>query len=308
MKVRKIKACNILLGLAVLALIFGCKGNNTSDSISSSSAASGVRSELPLPYIPDSLTTSEERSEYAVMHYWDMLELSRRKECHDTAFMEQSFSNFIVLLPYVSEEVRLKGVTKLIDRCKLDPEVLRLITWVAYKYLDEPNSPMRSEELYIPFLQILNAGDNHVPEEIRERAAFRLTQAMKNRPGARGADFRLITRDGISSTLHKTLAADTTLVMFYDPDCDNCRQITRRLAEQAADIPYRILAIDVIDNRQLWDSTKHTLPADWQVAYATDPIDDQELYVFPALPSFYLFAPDATVLLKDFPLHFSPVL
>lgn len=271
------------------------KDKSHSDSIDKPAA-------LLLPQIPDSLTDAGKRSEYALTHFWDNLDATNARQVLDTAFMEQSFSNFVALLPYVSEEVRQEAVTKLIDRCKVDTEVLRLVAWIAYKYLDDPNSPMRSEELLIPFLQVFSGHGDCLPEVIKERSAYRLKMAMKNRPGTQGADLRLVTREGQGSTLRRQVSPDTTIVMFYDPDCTHCREITEHLIATDSSLRYRIVAVDVAGDRQVWEATKNSLPRTWQVTFALDPVDEQNLYFFPALPSFYLIAPDGTILLKDFPL------
>ena len=71
----------------------------------------------------------------------------------------------------------------------------------------------------------------NIPEATRQRSAFRLTQALKNRRGTTGADFRFIGRDGTESTLHRALrGAAQTIVMFYDPDCEVCADVEKRLA------------------------------------------------------------------------------
>lgn len=291
-----------LAGILIAFLSGGCSRGEASDDkdklicVLSSDSESG----LPLPAVPDSLQFPEQRSRYAVIHFWDALPGVDPALRSDTAFMEQSFSNFIALLPYVPEAVADTAVVRLVSHVRPVLSDYTLLAEIARKYLDDPNSPMRSEEIFILFLRRF-ADDPALPEHMRLRAADRLAQAMKNRPGTAAADFRLVTRDGRrSSLLH--LIADTTIVMFYDPDCAHCREITGHLIDMTPTLRYPVVAVDVAGDRSLWNSTKDSLPDAWQVAFATDPVDDDEIYVLPALPSFYLIAPDATVLLKDFPL------
>lgn len=256
---------------------------------------------LPLPVVPSTLRTPGDRAIYIVDHFWDGLDMSRPEQRGDTALMEQTFANYLGMLPYVSESEAGNGVRAMIEKCSVDPSTARLIEKLAEKYLDDPNSPMRSEDQYIIFLRGFISGAG-VPADIVERSRYNLARALKNRPGDKATDFRLLTRKGRAMTLHSTVASDTTLVMFYDPDCDHCREITTLLASGTIPIPYPVVAIDVAGDRTKWDATKHTMPAGWEVAFATDPVEDRELYYFPALPSLYLIAPDATVILKDFPI------
>lgn len=297
----RIKAFIFLVCLFAATLIYGCsnRGVASDDKENICVLSSDGESGLPLPAVPDSLFLPQDRAGYAVTHFWDALDDVSPSLRGDTAFMEQSFANFIALLPYVSEAVCDTAVVRLVSHVRPVLSDYTLLAEIARKYLDDPNSPMRSEELFIVFLRHF-AADPALPEAMRLRAADRLGQAMKNRPGTLAADFSLVTRNGSRSTFRRQLAADTTIVMFYDPDCSHCREITERLIAMGSSLRYRVLAVDVAGDRQLWESSNYSLPQSWQVTFATDPVDDDEIYVLPALPSFYLIAPDATIILKDF--------
>lgn len=239
-----------------------------------------------------------EQLSYALSHFWDSVEFSDTTVSLDRDFMEQKFANYIALLPYFDSIQAQSSVAAMMTGASKDGEVYKMMCEIAEHYLDDPNSPMRSEELYVLFLRHI-AESERCDEAQRERASHRLRQAAKNRRGSRCADFRIFDRRGVSTTLHEVIAADTTLVMFYDPDCSQCKELTGRLRESPSSSRFPILAVDVAGNRGLWDATKADLPENWRVAFALDPVDDEEIYVLPALPSFYLLAPDGTVLLKD---------
>ena len=287
-----------LLPLAAGVIICGC-GSNANTAGRTESTINAVASsprELALPTVPESITDPGERAAYAVVHFWDALDVADHSQSLDSAFMEQTFANFAGLLPYATEEARRKGVEAFADRCSADAAVYDLSVYIARHYLDDPNSPMRNEELYIPFLERF-ASDPRLSEAKRERSAYRLEQAMKNRPGTRAADFRLVTREGGTSTLLRELG-DTTLVVFYDYDCEHCKETVARLEDPATGVRYPVMAVEVTEDREGWDSTKSGMPAGWKVCFATDPLDG-ESYYFPALPSIYLLAGDGTVIVKD---------
>lgn len=252
-----------------------------------------------MPQIPETLTSAQERGSFLVRHFWDGLDELTAEQRRDTALIEQTFANYLGILPYVTEADAAESVGSLIEKCADDAEALRLVEYLSDKYLADPNSPMRSEDLYIVFLRCFS-GDSRMPDDVRMRGEYHLEQALKNRPGDKAANFKLITRQGASSSLYRELAADTTIVMFYDPDCSQCREMTDMLSAPGMQLPYRVLAVDVVGNRAVWDETKHELPAEWTVAYALTAVEDDDLYAFPALPSFYLMAPDGTVIVKDF--------
>lgn len=282
-----------------IAFILLSCGKREKDLSENTVPAAYEDNSLSLPEVPDSITDIESRATFVVSHYWDAMDFGDGAMSLDTAFVEQNFSNFTALLGYAPEQARVAAVDTLVARCSASASAMELFDMVAYKYLDDPNSPMRNEELYVLWLESVLAR-GCLPADMVGSHERRLADARKNRPGSIGADFALITAGGRPSTLHKMLAADTTVVMFYDPDCEHCREVTARLA--AAGPRFRVLAVAVEGSRELWESTRHNLPREWETAYATEALDDEGVYVLPALPALYLIAPDGTVLLKDFPL------
>lgn len=295
---KKIFSISIILFI-IFSGLGGC--NSATEKNSDKTKASGQPS-LPLPVPPAAMTDPEERADYIVTHYWDALDLNNRKQCLDTSFMEQSFANCVPALQCATPKAVNQSFSYLIKKCEGDEQMICLIEVIAHKYLAESNSPLRSEDLYIPFLEILSSSDV-IPSDVRFRTLERLAEAKKNRPGSKAPDFSLSLADGSSSTLHSIVAAnDTIVVMFYDPDCDRCHTITEQLKADPSRLPYRILSVSVNPDRQLWNRTKGNMPSSWINAFAAEPITERETYIFPALPSFYLMAPDATIILKDFPL------
>lgn len=285
---------------ALLASLFlnGCSDKSTKRA--EVSVPKIKPTELTLPNVPETLTSVQERGSFLAFHFWDALDSLAPALKADTALIEQTFANFLGILPYVAEDVQGRSVDILIEKIATDTAAVGLIEYLARKYLDDPNSPMRSEDLYLCFLRNFSSNPQ-LPEDLRFRSEFHLEQSMKNRPGDRAADFSLVTREGTTGTLYGQIAADTTIVMFYDPDCSHCREITQLLKDQR--MPYRILAVDVAGNRQKWEQTMQSLPEAWHVAYALTPVEDEDLYFFPALPSFYLLAPEGKVILKDFAIR-----
>lgn len=297
--------------LAMMLLAAGCGGEKKStgaaegagrgmvahERTASEAAGAAVRAgELPLPVVPEGISDPGERAAYAVTHFWDALDVADHSLSLDTAFMEQSFANFIGLLHYAPADAREKAIGAFIDRCVPDKTVYDLAVYLSQLYLDDPNSPMRNEEIFIPFLKRY-AEDSRLPEATRVRSQYRLVQAMKNRPGTKAADIRLIMRDGRTSTMLGELR-DTTLVFFYDYDCDHCKETVARLQDPMMGVRYPIMAIEVTGHREGWDATKATMPGNWNVGFATESLDG-ETYDFPALPSLYLLTAGGTVLIKD---------
>lgn len=278
------------------------KNNNvtTVEKDTSDSQYAQVR-ELSFPVPPDSLTEPGERAAFVARHFWDTLDF-RSREAVDTAFMEQNFANFLGVIAMTPRDGAYSAIGNLLSKAAVNPEAAELLDGIVDKYLDNPNSPMRDEEIYILFLENVRDGEG-VSAEKKERAVYRLGQAMKNRRGTTATDFHFVTRDGKRTTLLNSLGDRMTLLMFYDPDCEQCAEAKELLEKTPLQPGVKILAIDVAGDRELWDKTKDKMPREWMTGFATDPIDDEELYVLPALPTFYLLDPNGTILLKDPPLQ-----
>ncbi len=266
---------------------------------------SSAMAELPVPIIPDSLVTPDERAAYIVCHYWDAMDFTDPVMAGDSALVEQSFSNFIALLPYADPNSRQRAVSTLLDHAANGAtNAYNLIMSTAEHYLWDPESPYCSEELYLPFVDYALTRNK---EDIIY--ADRRDVIMKNCPGSLAPDFKIRDRDGDSISLRNHDAGVTTLLMFYEPDCDRCHAAIEAmeaypgLNNAIAAGTLRVLAVYIGDNTDAWTKHASTLPRTWQVAIdCKSAIDHDELYTIRATPSFYLIDPSDTIILKDSPL------
>ncbi len=291
----------LFLYIAVVLVAFSCCQNNSNNKVENSvSVNSDSLSNLTLevPEVPDSVVGAEERAAFVAEHFWDDLDFAHDSRSLDTAFMEQNFVNFLAVLSVTPEPVAQSAVAGLLDRANASRKGSDLLGYVANRYLDDPNSPMRNEELFILFAREWSV-DQSLPEERRARANYRLNQALKNRVGTKGADFAFVDREGRNRRLYDGFGDGMTLLMFYDPDCEQCKAVKEQLSQMPRQEGVRIIAVDTMGDREKWEETKDSFPDDWTVGFATDPIEDDEIYVVRALPTFYLFDKDGTIVLKD---------
>lgn len=262
--------------------------------------------ELPLAEPPAALRTPRERASWMIRHFWDAMEFRDTLRSRNRDFMEQQFANFVSLFPHADTAALAPALGQLVARAAADREALLLVGEIAEKYLYDPNSPMLDEGYFIRWLEALIASGT-LDEAERIRPAYLLGAARKNRPGMPAADFTYITRDGRRQTLHGT-EAEETLLLFYDPDCDHCREImealssSERLQRAIAAGRLTLLALYADGDRAAWDRTKEQLPAAWIVGFDTGAIRTHELYVLPAMPTLYLLDRDKRVLVKDLPV------
>lgn len=212
--------------------------------------------------------------------------------------VDEDFVNFVHRLPHVPSDSLQNVVDNFLDKANVDQEKYTSIYKLAGKYLYSLDSPMRDERLYILFLNhAINEGK--LGDAERERAVFRLEMAMKNLPGDVAPDFMVMTRDGKEKRFHELLRGESNIVVFYDPDCRHCEEVLTELAENKQSNDFNVVAIDSEEDKLLWQQTAPYLPESWEVGFSLDPIQDDELYVFPEMPTIYLIGGDGTILIKE---------
>lgn len=289
-----------LIILTTASLLLSCNDSQKENASGTVISIGKETTELPLPSPPESMSDPAERAAFIAERFWDSLDFCNDPLALDTAFMEQNFANFISILSIPPREQAAIAVDKLVRTARQSPQSADLLDFISGKYLDDPNSPMRDEEIYILFLEAVLKLDS-VSTEKEMRARYRLNQALKNRRGTIAADFRFNTADGKETTLLKSLGDRLTMLMFYDPECPQCTEIKDRLKNTDIAPDIKIIAVDIAGDRETWIKNISTMPDSWEIGFATDNIDDDEIYVIPALPVFYLLDSIGTVILKDPP-------
>lgn len=263
--------------------------------------------EIRLPEIPATITDPEARAGFLLVHYWDLLDFADTRLSRDTAFMEQSFANFIGLFPHADGSVAGQAMSAMVRRASVSREASVFLMEIAEKYLADPNSPMRDEELFISYSDALGASGLSGTETAR--VTYLAGQFAKNRPGEAARDFGFTLRDGSHGTLRgfASQVPEMLILLFYDPDCGSCAEIlgmlssSRGLEGVLASGRTRLLAVYPGDDAGLWRENAPELPASWSVAHASSELEEEGLYYLPALPSLYLVAPDGTVVARDLP-------
>lgn len=256
---------------------------------------------VPMPAIPVSLTVPEDRAKYLLMHFWDALDFKDVSLPKDSLLLEQSFSNYIQILPLVSQDVRKDAVETMMRKANVAPAAYAFIAELADKYLWQPESPFRSEESFAPFADYYILND---PSR-KELAVAMLEEIKMNAVGSVAPDFRMEDVGGKSHSLYDLLDRPLIL-MFYQPDCDHCLESFEQLKNDAgfmnqiAKGSYRLVPVYVGDEKEFWREQASTLPAGWN-AMIDEPqvVDSEELYLIRSIPSFYVIDSDRRIRLKD---------
>jgi len=223
------------------------------------------------------------------MHYWDNFNFANQ----NAATLEPAFVNYLQLLWNIDSSTAGKSISTLLNRVeKSDSIAFGAIVSLFEKYLYNPNSPARNEELYIPVLKYLCASKS-VDIATKTRATFRLNMALKNRVGELATDFEYTLRNGKKDKL-SNIKADYLLIFFNNPDCHDCQRVKNILSSTNLR-KVKILAVYPDNDLSIWEKTVY--PDTWINAYNNTTL--KNLYDLKAIPTLYLLDKDKRVILKD---------
>ena len=194
---------------------------------------------FPLPDVPAMISDMQERQEYIAAHYWDGFFEGEwpTDSAHvlgvGDAELEQNISAFIMFLEALpmdraqSEVARLFGRIEEKQAADTASLVYLRMTELVSKYLYDPNSPLRSEDFYLPFVEGM-AGSRFTDDARRAGYEFELRMCRMNPYGSVAPDFGFRDIKGRTGSLHG-VRADYTLLFFSNPGCNYCREIIEQI-------------------------------------------------------------------------------
>lgn len=174
----------------------------------------------------------------------------------------------------------------------------------AEKLLASPGEPSHNEVLWLHTLEAV-AQSHALSDTQKMRPKALLDIARRNAPGSTAAELTLMRDNGEELSLSQ-LKTQLVLLYFNDPDCEACQFVKQRLdttqllREMAQKGMLTVVAVYTGDDVELWQKNK--VPE--YVLNTHDhnfAIENDEAYVIPTVPLFYLLDSHRTVLLKNEP-------
>lgn len=308
------KVLNYLLICAALMAAVSCGGRKKA-------APAAVQQDRAFPQvsIPTAYSDPEERIAYALEHYWDGFfggegrTDSARVLGVPKGEVEQALANYIGVLDQIPLPQAQKGMVRLFDALSAkqaadtSSRVYLAFTEVVARYLYDPNSPMRDEDLYLPFVQKM-AASPLTREDMRTAYRYEAQMCALNPRGSVAPDFALTLRNGTSVRMH-SVKAEHTLLFFSNPGCHNCKDIIDALQKDEivqqliGEGRLAVMNVYIDEDLAAWRSYMPIYPKTWLNGYDAAHILRQDvLYNIRAIPSLYLLDEGKRILLKDAPL------
>lgn len=251
-----------------------------------------AQQSFPYPAIPDTLRSVEQRAGYLSEHYWDNYNFADTLLLKSKEVTEQGFVNFIDILNRFNLDNASKGVAhkdiaqKGITRKDITQQGIACFTRKAFSnaaakerfenliehYFEDQLSPVRNDRVYLIFLEEMK-NSPCFDETEKERIAFKIKTTNKNLPGDIAINFKFKDENGKEHQL-SDYKDQKVILYFYDPDCENCHEVSAWLKQQT--IPADIKVLKMI--------------ADNHISY---------IYSLKNMPTIFLLDKENKVILKD---------
>lgn len=269
--------------------------------------------------------TAEARN-YVLGHYWDafingdgvtdaeMILGVKDKE------VEQGLANYILLLSTLKQKATPDEPGPLHEAQKsilhffkqIEARQLADTTSLLYvkmsemvsHYLYDPISPVRDEDLYLPFVKAL-ADSPCTGEDMRTAYRYEAKMCATNTFGSKAPDFRFSDIKGRKGSLYE-VKAEYTMLFFSNPGCESCKAIVReirshgRIDSLIAEGRLAVVNIYIDEAVQEWREYHRNYPDTWINGYDyTFSLRESGKYDIRAIPSLYLLDSSKRVLMKD---------
>ena len=285
----------IILAISLIALCLGCAPKQRTSTQAKSYHFHYI--QPPIQIAEDQLVA------YMRDHYWDKFDFADTLYTTkaDTTEMMHAFASYVgnFVGPLNQEPIR-----KLMTKASASKKMFDYFVMLAEKVLHDPNSPYRSDELYIPVLEAQLASPYYDKYE-KMAPEYDLRVVSQNRIGEPANDFDYTTKSGRTRNLY-SIKNDFVIVYINNPGCAMCREITEALKQSQiiSDLQHsgqlKVLAIYPDENLDEWHKHFADIPSEWINGYDRGcRIERENLYNVSAIPALYLLDKQKRVLVKD---------
>lgn len=294
------RTLDILLLLSAVALLSSCAGRTGAGAVQKEARP------FPAVAVPSVIDEPGERLEYVLNHYWDDFEGVPADE------LEKAMADFTGLMDQAPLAVSQKAMEVLFDRiCEAEMSDTSahhyvLMTQMVSKYLYDPNSSVRNEDYYLPFVRLM-AVSPLTSEDIRPAYRYEAESCSICQAGTPAPDFTMRTASGRDMRLYD-IHSRYTLLFFSNPGCEACRTIIDEICavtdidRMISDGEVSVVNVYIDEDLDAWKGYLHNYPESWISAYDPDGvIRGRRIYDVRAIPSLYLLDRDKVILMKDAP-------
>lgn len=305
----------MIVAVALGAIVLSCGGKKTAEG-----TPTPLTRQFPTVSAPSLMTDQGEIMEYVTAHFWDAFADTSKSWLTDSTHIagvdrdafEQNIGMYSSLLSIVPLDEARADVAGFCSRMEIFEKqdtasrVFEESIALAKRYLFDPNSPARDEDIYGALAESL-AASPCVPESLKLSYEYEARLCDMNRRGTPAADFSFTLRDGRKASLYGIKAAHT-LLFFSNPGCQACAgiiaslQASGKITGMVESGALAVVNIYIDDDLKAWRDYADTYPSLWHTGYdGSHAVRDNLLYNVRAIPSLYVLDSDKKVVMKDAP-------
>ena len=244
-----------------------------------------------------------ELNAYMRDHFWDKFDFTDTLYTTkaDTIEMLRTYAVYVSQFVGPTDQ---EPIRKLMQKASVSKKMFDYFVMLSDNVLHDPNSPVRSDELYIAVLEAQIASPHYNKYE-KIAPEYDLRLAMQNRIGHKANNFRYTDASGRTRDMY-SVQSDFVIVYINNPGCAMCRDITKALQESQLitqmqkERKLKILAIYPDENLDEWHKHRADMPSQWINGYDKGCLIAREtLYKINAIPALYLLDREKKVIVKD---------
>lgn len=290
--IRQILLIALVLGTTI---VVSCKKGDRTQSTMATAAPT-----FPMP--PRSLANATERADYVLDNVWNGIAGIDTLTFRDSGEREQFLVNYFGFGALASERARRASMSKLFELAT--PAMDSVILSIAGRYFDTPESPLFNQAYFIEtYEEADKLGILDYAQQLKLEDRRSLYQ--KNQEGEAAEDFEYTLANGQTSTLYKTSPGKKLLLMFYDPECNACKDVLEFLSHSepiqallGSEVSWLCVYVD--QDVETWRKSLSHLPSYAITGRdATGMVTDQSLYDLRVLPVLYLLDEHKRVIIRD---------
>ena len=245
------------------------------------------------PTAPEELKEFSEKCDWLVENFWAPLDV-KNKDAVDQVKLNHAFKVYATAAQYASKDKVNVALDKLMKSIQKNPTLLVQFTKAAEENIYGPRAEVWIDELYVKILRgALSC--KKFPQSRKARYEEQLKQLENTLMGGAPAMFEFKRANGDDARYFPM--STPTVIIFGDPDCDDCRMSRLRMeanvafSKAVADGRLNVLYI-IPDPDEGWEKKLEGYPKAWTVG-ASDTVS--EIYDLRDIPDIYLIDSDGKI-------------
>ncbi len=268
-------------------------------AMSATAAAAEPQMLVEMPTPPDEIVRMDQRANYILDNFW--------KNCNFKSIfssmerLDYTMGQFFALTPLATADTVHIAINRLLKGVeKSAPKQLPELARIAERWTYADSAEYQSDELYLPFVKaVVDCKKVKGADRARFEAQYQILTSSS--VGCTVPDFEFVRPDGTTGRFGE-VDAPYILLMFFDPDCADCRLAKARFSADYAinwlcekDI-LKIVAIYPGEDSDQWRAEALDMPDSWVKGSSADA---DTYFAMPTMPMLYYIDKQHIVRVKD---------